>query len=493
MHRSNGSRYGVVLCCAAVAAAIVGNVAPALANVTNDIPYQASFETNVPGTVIGMDGWYSANETAAVVVAETYDYRMARTLEGETHTNVLVYTATASNLFSYASANVTNVWVDLMVKPAFSTVVPVDVPDDVLTACYFGLDANSNGQMFVLHTAWTTDFNLENLWTPLAHTPVVSGEWVRVTIKTDYLTDVMYDGGVNKYFQIQINGGPAITNARAHTTVPPEFDEETFTIVTNGTWFLAYGGGYGGGPTQLNALVMMGKGEIDDLLVSDAATTAETVWTIAASAGTNGAIFHNGTVTVPDGWDIPFAVTADPEFMIGEVTVDGSPISVPSRATELVYWFSNVTADATISATFVTTNLSPGVYTPNGTAITWLESFDLGPEDDDQDGDGDGALTWEEYVAGTDPTSSASVFRVLDIEFFGASNVVSWYGTDDSGVTNAFSMWRNTNGLISPVWDLVASNNIAPRAADGTNTWVDTTPPTGPTFYRPGVIWFWEP
>ena len=101
----------------------------------------------------------------------------------------------------------------------------------------------------------------------------------------------------------------------------------------------------------------------------------------------------------------------------------------------------------------------------------------------------DGALTWMEYVAGTIPTNSGSVFHVLAVVYAGDSNAVTWYATTNSGVTVPFDMYRGTNLLDVPPWRMIVTAGIE-RAASGTNTWWDTAPPVGtPAYYRPSITW----
>lgn len=98
-----------------------------------------------------------------------------------------------------------------------------------------------------------------------------------------------------------------------------------------------------------------------------------------------------------------------------------------------------------------------------------------------EDPDNDGAVTWEEYYAGTVPTNRQSAFRVIAISA-GVQPTITWYGTTNSGVRLPFSMLRSTNG-IGTNWDIVAPSLA--RADSGTNVWADPSPPAGPAFYRP--------
>ena len=128
-----------------------------------------------------------------------------------------------------------------------------------------------------------------------------------------------------------------------------------------------------------------------------------------------------------------------------------------------------------------------GQTTSNGTPYTWLEEHGITNNQetaDISDPDGDGALTWEEYQAGTDPTDSGSVFAVFEMDSQSASNCIVWYGTTNSGVATDFIIYRATN-LLVPSWTPVSTN---PRSATGTNIWWDESPLQGvPLYYRPAL------
>jgi hypothetical protein len=123
--------------------------------------------------------------------------------------------------------------------------------------------------------------------------------------------------------------------------------------------------------------------------------------------------------------------------------------------------------------------------TPHGVPYTWLALYGITnnqAQAETNDPDGDGLATWKEYYAGTDPTSKSSALKVLALT---TNRLITWYGTTNSGVTNGFKMYRSTN-LLSGTWQLIASNLT--RAANGTNSWTDASPPAFPFFfYRPAT------
>ena len=143
----------------------------------------------------------------------------------------------------------------------------------------------------------------------------------------------------------------------------------------------------------------------------------------------------------------------------------------------------------TVSATFTWT---PGTY---GVPLSWFDTHGLrtyystANAAEAGDDDTDGKVNWEEYVTGTDPTNSNSVFKLLSQEDLGASNYLAWYCTTNTGVTNPQSVYRSTNLLNEPAWSRVADG--LQRAASGTNEWYDVSPPTNdiPVFYKVIVIW----
>jgi len=128
-------------------------------------------------------------------------------------------------------------------------------------------------------------------------------------------------------------------------------------------------------------------------------------------------------------------------------------------------------------------------YTDRGTPYAWLAQHFADNYDywDTNDFDMDFLVTWMEYVAGTDPTNPLSVFRLLEIADYEGSNMVSWYATTNTGVTDPFSMYRCEDLMAD--WVMIVTDSI-PRSASGTNVWWDTEPPTpGPVFYYPMVNW----
>lgn len=196
----------------------------------------------------------------------------------------------------------------------------------------------------------------------------------------------------------------------------------------------------------------------------------------------------NGTVSLPDGWHDGGTTVALEAVPGSEAAFAGWRGDVPAALTNNNPLSLVMSQARRVTARFV--SATPPQFTSRGTPYEWLAAFGITNNQeaaDMLDPDLDGALTWEEYVAGTVPTDARSVFELLRQGRSGSANVVTWYGTTDSGVTNPFVVYRSSN-LVN--WVLVSPPGGVPRAPSGTNTWMDAAPPPGvPLYYRPGVPW----
>ncbi len=81
-------------------------------------------------------------------------------------------------------------------------------------------------------------------------------------------------------------------------------------------------------------------------------------YTIEASAGTGGSISPSGTVTVNEGDNQSFGITANSGYEIADMLVDGSSVGAVSE-----YTFTNATSDHTIYASFETVPDDPCLIT----------------------------------------------------------------------------------------------------------------------------------
>jgi hypothetical protein len=94
----------------------------------------------------------------------------------------------------------------------------------------------------------------------------------------------------------------------------------------------------------------------------------------------------------------------------------------------------------------------------NGTPADWMNQYFL--TNDTQDTDGDGLTNWQEYVTGTDPTDSGSLFSITRQDF----------------VTNGgFSLcWPS---ISDRVYDVERSTNLATAGFEAISSNLPPTPP----------------
>lgn len=109
------------------------------------------------------------------------------------------------------------------------------------------------------------------------------------------------------------------------------------------TWTIEYAPEWTGNHTA-DLIITSDAGET---VVPLSGTCTAPSHTITASAGTGGTISPSGDVTVPDGGDQAFTITAGADYNIASVQVDG--MNVGSVAS---YTFTRVTADHSIQALF---------------------------------------------------------------------------------------------------------------------------------------------
>jgi hypothetical protein len=190
-------------------------------------------------------------------------------------------------------------------------------------------------------------------------------------------------------------------------------------------------------------------------------------YTITASAGANGTISPTST-NVLTGGSADFVISANSYYRILTLTTNGTAVTgsfFGNGSTSYNFTWSNVQADGVLAATFmvqVTTNpATAGVNVP----YSWLAQYGLTNNQDAAvvlDQDGDGLLTWQEYIAGTDPTNSASCLKAAQT----TRNVITWAAQSN----RIYSVYWSTN-LVQGFTAL--STNIASPQSSCTNTTPD--------------------
>jgi autotransporter-associated beta strand protein len=154
----------------------------------------------------------------------------------------------------------------------------------------------------------------------------------------------------------------------------------------------------------------------------------------------------SNTLTFASGSDLIFDFTGNTTVSNGSsfvVLQNWSSIVTNGANFATVGLDANLTVDlsALVSGGILTVNSAtpPEQYTTNGTPYSWLDQYGLTNyvADDVLDQDTDGLKTWQEYIAGTDPTNTASVLKVVQT----IRNVVTW--TAQSNRT--YSVYWSTN------------------------------------------------
>jgi hypothetical protein len=136
--------------------------------------------------------------------------------------------------------------------------------------------------------------------------------------------------------------------------------------------------------------------------------------------------------------------------------------------------------DANSDGTNDTLRATAGGNTANGTPYSWLIGYGLTGADDDVDNDGDGLLTWQEYVAGTVPTNSASVLKVTGAEgIVGGDFVITWQSVED----RSYSIITNLD-LIYGV-EGTAVSGISGQPVE--TSYTSSVPAASAMFYQIGV------
>lgn len=129
----------------------------------------------------------------------------------------------------------------------------------------------------------------------------------------------------------------------------------------------------------------------------------------------------------------------------------------------------------------------PPEKTTLGTPVAWYQSFKIVPEEtqtwsdaDYGDNDGDGMLNGQEYTAGTDPTNSESLLKIVKIKVQpGEPPSLEWIGGTSGPV--APYVIESTTSLSAPDWQPLGTR----ARVQGLNAWTGSLQSVeGPRFFR---------
>jgi hypothetical protein len=164
---------------------------------------------------------------------------------------------------------------------------------------------------------------------------------------------------VNRWWTLTPTGAPSFSAFDGTFTFAPG-DVDGGAVPSNflvrrwtGTWAATNFGARTATTTQALGVTGFGDFAIGELFVP--------TFTIAASAGANGAISPSGSVAVSAGAGQAFSITPDPGYLVADVLVDSVSVGPVTN-----YTFNDVVANHSISATF-----SPDVTGVGGGALVF--------------------------------------------------------------------------------------------------------------------------
>jgi hypothetical protein len=357
------------------------------------------------------------------------------------------------------------VYVDTMISPRpWDQVDPPEVPVDAQLAAF----VNTNDNIVIWHKNYSTvPAERTNKWTVLANSSITTGTWVRLTFEMNYVDQDFPAGGL-RFFRVILNG-VEVSDTEGRS-------QPTFGSTAGGPWFPMADNTR----NYISSLTVNGTGKIDDLQFVTNDPNDTVFYSIVATVDNPDAasLVPNGIVNVAESNSVVFSWFAKTGYTVTNVMVDGM-LTYPTTNT---HPFNNVVTNHTIH---VLTGELEGTD-ENGVPYSWLTGHGL--SESGTDDDLDGALTWEEYVAGTDPTNDMSFFQILEQGHGSPSNYVAYYCTTNSGETEPVDIYRSIDLLDEDGWVLVGEN--VPRSADGTNIWWDMNAPSNtPAFYKPTILW----
>jgi len=196
--------------------------------------------------------------------------------------------------------------------------------------------------------------------------------------------------------------------------------------------------------------------------------------TITASAGDNGSISPAGSVPVEHGSSQTFTISADPNYSIADVQVDGASVGAVTS-----YTFADVTADHSLSALFTPENQAPiadagpdQLVEPGmAVSLTGSNSIDLD--------DGIASFQWKQLSGppvdlSFDPVEPDAAFVVPDSLESGASFTFEVTVTDNGGLQSTDTCIVNASrSNTPPAADAGSDQTVGQGAAvtlDGSNS-----------------------
>lgn len=298
------------------------------------------------------------------------------------------------------------------------------------------------GEEKTFHFALATGRYKDNRIPPIGFQHEISGTRIVDPVwhgasATNLFSADEYAGGYRNVSMILPPGATQVTVRLFYQTTSREYMEFLRDEI-NGTNGTLTGTGAGGDPAYIaqtdpwfsqlkawgntmwqlwdNNRHLPGAAPIQMATASIATSVTITSHTILASAGPKGSINPSGAVQVIRGQNAAFSITPDSHYHITDVLVDSA-----SAGAVATYNFTNVMSDHTIESLFAE-NLATNDVPEWWLAAYYPESTNLN-DSALSDTDVDGMMAWAEYIAGTIPTDSNSVFSIRAMDSTGMTIV----------------------------------------------------------------------
>lgn len=173
---------------------------------------------------------------------------------------------------------------------------------------------------------------------------------------------------------------------------------------------------------------------------------------------------YPGTVMLNAFTDSGLAVSFS--LLSGPATLNGNQIDLIGPGTVAIVAYQAGSSEFIPTALTNSFNVTAALTTNTTTPIWWLIQYGFTNDFENAamaDPDGDGARTWEEYVAGTIPTNSASALKLSLFSKFYVTNstVIPAYVWQFPGATGRFYDIQATSQLTNATWvTMPGSSNL---------------------------------
>ncbi len=386
----------------------------------------ATLSTATPGiTILQPTSTYpDLASGASASNATAYSYRLAKTVAGGTTIN-FTHIATATG---YAFTNTFSHIVGLLTTVYSTNSITNTVSQALVDADYYVGTTISTNVVAVPSTSIIDDVNV----------------FVRLNHTWDSDLDLSLQHPEGKFIYLSIANGGSLDNYGSGS-IPTTFDDSAATIITDGA--APFAGSYR--PEQPLSIF---NGEyangtwwfyIDDWAPGDTGTLL--YWGLVIASHTNqyvGTLYNTAPVASSANYTIP-----------SDFTTNITLAATDADADTLTYLTNNVTV------------FNPFPYTPPS-GFRGVTNFTFAATDayatssvatvtftvlsNTLDTDGDGFTDWHEYLAGTNPTNSASVLRLLSTQ----SGVVQF-----NSVTGRTYRIEYKNDLKDTSWQFLLTTN----------------------------------